>query len=155
MYNLSSKCIPILFMVCRGPVPKHGPCTPRAKACSLPGRPPTVAGLPAPALGLEPHLSAEQLPLSERQSPGVGGWEKLNMLLLRRKADGDVRKDEEPKQKGGDHLCPRFLHSSLLPCSPSAAPLPLNIPAALPPPMRRPGGASHTSPQSSWSAIGC
>ena len=65
-----------------GPVPRRGPSTPRAKACSLPGRPPTVAGLPAPALGLaEPHLSAEQLPLSERQSPGVGGWEKLTMLL--------------------------------------------------------------------------
>ena len=51
-----------------------------------------VADLPAPTLELtEPHLSAKQLLLSERQSPRVGGWEKLTMLLLlQKKTDGNV-----------------------------------------------------------------
>ena len=75
-----------------------------------------MPGLPARALGLaEPNLGAEQLPLSERQSPGVGEWEKLTLLLLQKKADGNVQKNEEYKQKErGGHLYPRFLPPSII-----------------------------------------
>ena len=56
------------------------------------------------------------------------------MLLLQMKADGDVQKDEEQKQKGGDHMYAQFLHSLPDPSGPLHAPLPLNISAAPPPP---------------------
>ena len=55
---------------------------------------------------------------------------KLKILLLQTKADGDVQKDEEQKQKGGGSPIPSI---SPDPCYPNipAAPLPPNLPADL------------------------
>lgn len=53
---------------------------------------------PRPKAGTTPQpLSPAQLPLSKRESPGVDGWEKLKMLLLETKADGDIQKIEQQK----------------------------------------------------------
>ena len=60
-------------------------------------------------------------------------WEKLKMLLLRRKADGDVQKDEEQKQKGQTTYTLDFSIPLLI----LAAPLPLHY-LLISLPLRRP-----------------